>query len=94
MTEVVVRVLRTPRGSFLPDPTFGVDYRLVTKAHPNSPATLQSAIVEALKRFTDIGLITDLTVNVERRGTQLLWEVIFRDPRGTGASPVRLPGVL
>ncbi len=84
--EIVVRVLRTPRGKFLPDPTFGVDYSILDKRRPNIQAAWKNA-VEAGLAFLTKGTpprITSLLVTVDPPKTnRLIYEVTFVDPRGS-----------
>lgn len=93
MAEVVERVLRTPRGSYLPDPRFGVDFASVQKNTPNAGARFRDAILAALKYLTDARLIVSLTVETEARGAQLLYRITFTDPRQPGARPITVSGV-
>lgn len=81
MTEVVKRVLRTPRGRYLPDPTFGVDWKKVDKAGAGAAATAKKVIEAALKPYVDRGQLSSLSVSTERSGRALLYEVAFVDPR-------------
>lgn len=88
MVEVVLRVLRTQKGSYRPDPAFGVDYTAVQKALPNAAATWRAEVLRALQFLVDRGLITGpggagqpaITVDVSARGV-LAYQVDFRDPR-------------
>lgn len=78
--EVVAWVLSTPRGSFLPDPTLGVDYASVSVASPDGPARLSAAITAALAFAVDDGTIADLRVESASRGAYIEAEVAFTDP--------------
>jgi phage baseplate assembly protein W len=90
MLEVVLRVLRTPRGSYLPDPTFGVDMTVLRKASVGVAAAWRAAVIAALRRYTDRGLITDLKVTVETEGSRLYYSLEFVDPRSRTREPTRL----
>lgn len=81
MAEVIVRVLRTPKGSYRADPSFGVEYKDIDKGAPDAPTRLQLAIETALAVYVRDKLITDLRVKVQRAGSQLRYEVSFTDPR-------------
>jgi hypothetical protein len=81
MAEVALRVLRTPRGSYLPDPTFGLDYAVLTKQTPAVGATLEAALRDALARYTTQGLMTDLGITVEVGRGIARFRVAFVDPR-------------
>lgn len=90
LVERVKRALRTPRGAFLPDPTFGLDLALVRRAAPAArPAALKAAVRDALARFVRAGDLTDLAVDAEALGTRLFYTVSFRDARtGERVEPV------
>lgn len=81
MAEVIVRVLRTPKGSYRADPSFGVDYSDIDKGAPDAPTRLQLAIEAALAVYVRDRLIADLRVRVTRAGSQIRYEVSFSDPR-------------
>lgn len=81
MVEIVKRVLRTPRGTYLPDPSFGVDYSVVDKARPDAGARFQAAILAALRPWTLRREIVDLSVAVEVTDSTLRYEISFSDPR-------------
>ncbi len=96
LLEVAKRVVRTPLGRFLPDPTFGVDYAAVERAAPEQrPAALRDALVAAFRRWTDRGVMVDLTVKTEAVGRQLRFSAEFYDSRAPrGTRPLRVTGVL
>lgn len=79
MTEVVLRILRTPRGRYLPDPTFGVDYSAVNKALPGAGAAWRAAVLDALRSLIDRGYIANVAVTVDTAGDRLLYQVDFTD---------------
>lgn len=81
MVEVVLRIIRTPKGTFLPDPNFGVDYSLVEKARTNSGATFRAELSRALRTLVTTNAIRDLAIQVETKGTTLLWQIDFVDVR-------------
>lgn len=78
--EVVVRTLRTVKGSFQPDPELGVEYNLVDRVRPNAAATLVTVLEKALAFAVREGTIEDLTVRAAA-GSQLRADVAFVDPR-------------
>jgi phage baseplate assembly protein W len=91
MTEVVLRILRTPRGRYLPDPTFGVDYSVIQKAGAGVAAAWRAAVLAALDRLIKRNLITHVRVIVDTsKPGQLLYDVEFRDPRNSAREPTRL----
>lgn len=85
LVEKVIRCLRTPKGSALRDPTYGVDAGAFENARENAPAEAEAAIRAALQRFISRGELTDLAVEVEAQGTSLVFEVRFKDPRDPAA---------
>lgn len=90
--EIVLRCLRTPRGRYLPDPTYGLDYAALQKGGPNAGARVDAAVRAALAPLVRRGVLKDrpeITVTVT--GTSLLIDVAFVDPRAP-AAPVRLTG--
>jgi hypothetical protein len=92
MAEIAVRVLRTPKGSYKPTPTFGVDYTGIDKGLPSAEAKLTGAIESAFAFYVRTGLMVKLIVKVERAGSRLRYEVSFDDPRmmsGGRVGPIR-----
>jgi hypothetical protein len=81
LTQVVLRVLRTQKGSYLPDPEFGVDFSLVQKTTANATAMFEKSIRTALDYLIRQGALANLVVVVERQGTALVADVSFTDPR-------------
>lgn len=94
MAEVLVRVLRTPRGRYLPDPTYGLDLAAVRLAPPLQQATqLQAEILRALRPWTARGLLTRVLAVTERRPSgALLYDVSFADPRDPQRAPAHVTG--
>lgn len=86
MLEVVLRVLRTSKGDYPPDPSFGVDYGSVDKGAPNAAAALKLAIEEALAPYTRTRQIQMLSVDVQRAGDRLVYDVAFVDPRAEASA--------
>lgn len=84
MVEVVMRVLRTPRGTYLPDPSFGLDYSLARYIKPNTKSDWRAEVVRALTFLIDAKRIQELSVEVEIVGRQLRYQVSFLDPRMPG----------
>ncbi len=87
-TELVVRALRTPRGSCPLDPTYGIDTSSFARAWPNVAARVTTAIGEALAFLTKPGRITGLTVTVKAERDRLFYEVRFTDPRARTTNAV------
>lgn len=82
-TERALMALRTPKGSCLVDPEFGVDWSRVTKLGTGAAATAKAVITAGLAFMVADGGITNLTVLCEvdvSRGL-LLYDVSFTDPR-------------
>lgn len=79
--EVVVWTLRTPLGTFLPDPARGVDYAVIRRAEPGAPARLSAAITAALAYAVTDGTIADLRVSSRAREGYIQADVNFVDPR-------------
>lgn len=77
--ERVIRVLRTPRGQCVLDPSYGVDMSFVDKAHPDLAARWQAAVIEALRPEVESGAISDVAVSVDAVGGHLLYSVSFVD---------------
>lgn len=87
-TELVVRALRTPRGSCPLDPTYGIDVTAFARAWSNVGARVTAAIAEALAFLTRSGRIASLTVTVQTERDRLFYEVTFVDPRSRVTSVV------
>lgn len=95
LTAIVVRVLRTPLGYYLPDPNFGVDYSKFDKARPNAGADLQAAITRALAFLKRAGLITNLRITTPTvAGSTIIFNVSFSDPKDPSILPQRVLGTL
>jgi hypothetical protein len=84
MVHVVLRVLRTPLGTYLPDPTFGVDYSVIQKRDPGVGARWRAAVLRGLQYLVDLRRITDVRVEYEVVGAQLRYAVSFVDPQIPG----------
>lgn len=92
MAEVVVRILRTPQGTYKPERSFGVEYGQIDKGSADAPEALRSAIESALAKLVRDKLIENLTIEVERHGDRLLYEISFDDPKvaaGRRVGPLR-----
>lgn len=87
-TELVVRALRTPRGSCPLDPTYGIDTSSFSRAWPNVAVRVTAAITEALAFLTRPGRITNVTVTVQTERDRLFYEVRFVDPRARTTNAV------
>lgn len=85
MLQCVLRILRTVRGEYAYDPTFGVDYSVARKASPGTAAAWRGAVIAALEPLVRRGSITRVQVSAELSGERLLYEVTFADPRQPGA---------
>jgi hypothetical protein len=83
MAECVLRIVRTRKGSNAADPDLGPDYDVLQKRRPDTGLAWQAQVRAALKRLTDPGLITDLSVPVEVVGEGVFFEVSFTDPNDT-----------
>jgi phage baseplate assembly protein W len=82
MAERIHRCLRTPRGSAMRDPDYGLDTSQLDNARPNAESLLKNAIVRALDRYVKAGLLkTQPTVTTEKQGNLILYEVRFLDPQ-------------
>jgi len=81
MLDVVLRVLRTPLGKYLPDKTFGVDYNLLQKITPTTGAAWRAEIIRATKRYVDLGLISPPVITLDVTSSSLVYEVAFHDIR-------------
>lgn len=84
--ETVKLILRTPKGSYLPDSTIGVDYSLVQKGDPDCAARFRAALYAAFKTLVETKTLVDLACVVQQSGTTLLYEVSFDDPKLQGSS--------
>ncbi len=80
--EIVLRVLRTPKGSYLPDPTFGFDYSLLNHLTNDSEARIKAGIETALNYLVQDSVISSLKVKVQvdilRKA--VVYDVSFYDP--------------
>lgn len=84
MVGVVTRILRTQRGTYLPDPTFGVDWSRVDRQRPNVSELVRTAIMEALQWYLDRRLLSAIVVTSDLVGARLFYTVSFLDPRQPG----------
>jgi phage gp46-like protein len=80
--QIVLWTLRTQRGSFAPDETFGLDYRVAQKRTSSTQADWKAEVERALARHVTRGVITSLVVTVDPpTRDRLLFDVAFTDPR-------------
>lgn len=87
LTAIVVRVLRTPVGSYLPDRNFGLDYSKLDKVTQNLGANFQAAVTQALSFLTKAGQLKSLKVSYATQGSVLLFTISFSDPSDPSAAP-------
>lgn len=90
-TEAVLLLLRTQRGSYAPDPDYGVDFGLIQKRAPNTAALWQAEVRRALARLDRAGLVRDVAVTVDAPAAsgRLFYSVEFTDPRTAERVPLR-----
>jgi phage baseplate assembly protein W len=80
--EVAIRVVRTPLGTALRDPKFGVDYARLDNARDNAVAVARQVFKEAFQRWTARGEIRALVVTPEVHEQALLVDLEFKDRWG------------
>ena len=93
LTAMVLGVLRTPLGSYLPDITYGLDYSRLQKMTPSIGADFQAALTQALRFLTSKGQLKNLRVTYSTTGTALIFNVTFTDPRDP-SNPPSISGAL
>ena len=81
--EAVIRVLRTPKGSFLPDPTYGVDFTAFAHRRPNVAADAQRELLRALRQTISLRGLHDVTITVTISRESILYVVAFRSRAGS-----------
>lgn len=95
LAEIAVRVVRTPKGRYLPDPTFGVDYSVLKKRNNNTAAAFTAALKDAFDRYVKRGIMRDLKVSVTEMKKYFVFRIAFIDTR-TGQQisipPLEQPG--
>lgn len=64
--EAVLRVLRTPRGRYLPSPSFGLDYNVLGSDGPDADSRIDREVRRALSRLVSVRRLRDLAVAVSR----------------------------
>lgn len=79
--EVVMRVLKTPTGTYPADPAFGIDYSVFDHAIAGSEARIEAAIRRGLKYLTDAQVITQLFMTVQTSRERAIVDLQFFDPR-------------
>lgn len=79
--ELVLRTLRTPKGRYLLDKDFGLDYAKFQKLFPGADARCQTAIEDALAWLVKGKIIEKLKVKVEVSRGQCRVDVSFYDLR-------------
>lgn len=84
--ELVVRALRTPRGSCPLWPEYGLDMSGLDVARTDVAAQVRVAITEALRFLTRSNRITNLRISVSVERDRLLYTVTFDDPRARTAA--------
>ncbi len=83
LVERVLRIVSTQVGSYAPDRTLGVDFKIIQKATTNVQAAWKREVLAALARLARApAQLLDLSVDVElpSRG-RLFYTIRFRDPR-------------
>ena len=88
--ELVLRVLRTPRGQCQLDPAYGVDMTFLDKAYPNVAARWRAAVIEALRPYVAKTILSDIEVTAESDGGRLLYSVSFVDVRARARRTISL----
>lgn len=88
MREVAKRLLRTPLGRYLPDPTWGVDYGAIQTGRADAAAKWRDSVLAAMRRYVLRGLIAKLAVAAEVDRDRLRFEVRFADVRARGEAVV------
>jgi hypothetical protein len=89
--ELVLRALRTPRGSCPLWPEYGLDMTGLDVARTDAASQVRVAITGALAFLTREQRITNVRISVSVERDRLLYTVTFDDPR---AGTVTVPGVL
>ena len=85
-TEAVVRVLRTPLGSYLPDPTFGLDYGLIQARGTNAQANIERELARALARVVKQRGLRNLTITVSLSDEAALFLITCNTRSGRAAT--------
>lgn len=81
--EICKRVLNTPKGSFLPDPNFGLDTSFLRKIEPNTAVRFIAAVRAALRDYTSAGVMADLQIKADFVGDRLIYDISAVDPRAS-----------
>lgn len=82
MVEIAVRILRTPRGTYQLDQTFGVDMSTVKTVTSGTGAAFQAAIYQAFDFYIKRGFVTKFKAFVSVSATgAVTYDVSFVDPR-------------
>jgi hypothetical protein len=93
--EKIIHRLRTPKGRYLPDPTFGIDLRALQKLGPTSPKDIRAAIVTALDPLVTAGDIRITALSVIVNHTTVTYALDYVDLRlPPPARPQRISGRL
>jgi len=81
MREIIIRILRTPKGQCLANPSFGIDLSLVRKQFPNTAQNLKNSISQAVKYLVDQNLISNLEISVDSdtSTSTLKYQISFTD---------------
>lgn len=82
-SQVVIR-LRTPRGSFIPNPDFGNRLYTLRKAGTDLQRRVPAFVAEALQDLVDRGSIRNVvTDEVSVSGGRISYRVTYEDTSGT-----------
>lgn len=81
MREIIIRILRTPKGQCLANPNFGIDLSLVRKQFPNTAQNLKNSISQSVKYLVDQNLISNLEISVDSdtSTSTLKYQISFTD---------------
>jgi len=91
--EMVLLILRTPKGRCLVRPEMGVDWRRVNKLRTDAGNTARAAVLDALGPLVQTGYIADPRASVRVYPTRgyLELDVSFVDVRLRAATRTTLP---
>jgi phage baseplate assembly protein W len=76
MLEVVLRVLRTPLGRYVPNANFGVDYGILQSLLPTTGSAWRAEVLRALKTYVDLNLIS--SPSVQWTSQKMVWHTKSR----------------
>jgi hypothetical protein len=84
--EAILRILRTDLGSFLPDPTVGLNLAVLAKRGPNAKANIEAEVARATARAVKQRGLQEFKVVAEIQDRAAVISISFKSRNGATSS--------